>query len=246
MSTSASHPPSDQDSLRGALRAVVRAWPIILLCAAVAVGASRGYETQQDTTYEAAASLFFNQNSYQQAIAGGSPSDDIQLETQTAAQIIALPIIRQRAATRAGPDAARGARIRPATSDKSAVVSIRASSPNPGAAATVANAAAREYLSYRRELSAGSLRDVRDVLARQIRRAPTKDQRRALVAKLNNLAALQALTDQDVVVAQDAVGAAESGGSPLRSALIAVVLGVLVGAGIGMLRGPPRSTPRDE
>ena len=75
------------------------------------------------------------------------------------------------------------------------------------------------------------------VLGRQIDNANTRSERRTLVAKRNNLDALKALDDRAIQIAQRAGSAAgRNTENTKRIALIAGVLGALVGLGISLLR----------
>lgn len=241
MATDASLRYSDPESLRGAIRSIGRSWPIIILCAIVAVVATLAYSTREKSQYTAAVSLSLNNDPYQQVVAGGYNPVDAQRELQSAAAMIALPLIAQRVARRVGAPAAGSTSVAPMVSSQSDLFQIVATSPRPEDALSVANATGREFLRYRRQLSAQTLAAARQVLAHQISTAPTRGDRRVLLGKLNNLSTLKALQDSHIQILQRAVvGAQASSRHQVRTGLIALILGLLVGVSIALLRSPRR------
>ena len=126
---------------------------------------------------------------------------------------------------------------------------IVATGDDPRSPGLLANATAAAFLAYRDEMSANSLQEARQVLAQQIDGANTRNERRQLVAKRNNLDAMKALDDRAIQLAQRAgVPAAASNDDKVRIAVIAGVLGALVGIGIALLRAreplpPPLPDP---
>jgi uncharacterized protein involved in exopolysaccharide biosynthesis len=246
--TSPSYQQTDSDSLRAALSALVRSWWILLLCGAVAAGATLAYGDRDETaSYQASASLSFAQGSYGSVIAGASPNIDPARVVQTAADTLSLPVIGERLVRKLGNRVTAGSTIKPLfSSTKSDVLSIRATSPNPRSAALVANEAAHQYLEYRRLLVRQQLEPVRRILSEQIRSAPSTSFRRSIIAKRNNLEALEAIQDQQAIQVQSAtVPVATDGESTKRNVLIALVLGLVVGAAVALLRGPPPKKRED-
>jgi capsular polysaccharide biosynthesis protein len=230
----------EADSLRYTVRGLFRSWWIILLAAAVGAGAAIAYSETRPTSYQASASLLFNDAAYQQAVAGGYSPVDAQRRLRTSADVLRLPAVAERARRAA----ARQPGFRPgSTSVKtqfsldSNTMRVIATGSDPRSPALLANATADSFLGYRKEMSGQSLNEARSVLREQIANAPTKGERRSLVAKRNNLDAMKALDDQSIQISQRAnVPAATASKDTRRNALIAAVLGAIVGIAIGLLR----------
>ena len=241
----------EADSLRFTVRGILRSWWIIVLAAAVAAGAAIAYSQTRATTYQAATSLLFNDTAYQQAVAGGYSPVDAQRRLRTSADVLRLPAVAQRAqrAVRRQPGFHPGSTsVKTQFSLDSNTMRVIARGSDPRSPALLANATADAFLSYRKQMSAQSLNEARSVLRQQIAGAPTKAERRSLVAKRNNLDAMKALEDQSIQVSQRAVApAAAASQDTKRNALIALVLGALVGIAISLLRvrepAPPLHDP---
>jgi uncharacterized protein involved in exopolysaccharide biosynthesis len=237
-------PISDQDTLRGAVRAILRSWLIILLCAAAAVGGSLLYERDESTGYTATALIAFSQEQYQSVVAGGSGAVDAERQLAAAATLIALPDLRARVARAVGPAASRNTTIRPVVNMKASVIGIEATAASPRAAALVANTSADEYLRFRNELSKRNVSAARGRLTRQAADAPTRLERRALLGTRNNLDVARALNANNASIVQRAnAPVAQSVTSRKRTALIALALGAVVGIAIALFRGPKVQTP---
>jgi uncharacterized protein involved in exopolysaccharide biosynthesis len=242
----------EADSLRVTLRGIFRSWWIILIAAAVAVGGAIAYSTTRPATYQATASLLFNDAAYQQAVSGGGYSPvDAQRRLRTSADVLRLPAVAEQATRKlqgAPGFHPAGASVKTQFSLDSNTMRIVATARDTRSPALLANATADAFLAYRREMSASSLNEARSVLREQIANAPTKTERRALIAKRNNLDAMKALEDQSIQVSQRAVApAAAASQDTKRNALIALVLGALVGIAISLLRvrepAPPLHDP---
>ncbi len=242
---------SETDSLRGTLRGVLRSWPIILLAALIAAGGAVAYSLTRPISYETAASLLFNNPGYQQAVAGGYNPVDAQRRARTSADLIRLSAVADLAAQRLEnePDFhPASASVRPQYSSSSDTMQIVAKAPDRKSAALLANATAAAFLEYRKQTIRDSLQDARRVLRAQIKRAPTKAERRLLVGKRNNLDAMEALDNDGVQIVQPAaVPGVPIAQETVRNGLIAAVLGLLVGVAIALLRmrepEPPPSDP---
>ena len=230
----------EADTLRFSLRGLLRSLPIVVLCAAVAVGGAIAYAAKRPTTYRATASLLFNDAAYQQVVAGGYNPVDAQRRLKTSADVIRLPEVAQRAmreARRQPGFRAAGTSVKAEYSQDANTMRVVVTGRDRRSPALLANATATAFLAYRKEMSNNSLSEARAVLGKQIDTANTRAERRTLVAKRNNLDAMKALDDQQVQVAQRAThAAAPADQSTKRIALIAGVLGALVGIAISLLR----------
>jgi capsular polysaccharide biosynthesis protein len=239
----------EADSLRITFRGVLRSLPIIVLAAAIAVGGAIAYASRRPTTYRSTASLLFNDSAYQQAVAGGYNPVDAQRRLKTSADVIRLPAIADRAlreARRQPGFHAAGTHVKTEYSLDANTMRVIATGRDQRSPALLANATAAAFLANRREMGASSLSEARAVLDRQIAAANTRNERRTLVAKRNNLDTLKALDDRSIQLAQPARAAtAPSDDDTVRIAAIAGVLGALLGIGICLLRvrQPPPPSP---
>jgi uncharacterized protein involved in exopolysaccharide biosynthesis len=238
---------SEADSLRTAVWGVARSWYIVLIAALAAVGASLVYSDSRPTGYESAVSLTFEDAPFQQVVAGSSTPVDAPRRLNTAADLIRLPEVRRRVARRLRRDdrfRPAGSDVAPEFSSTSDILRIVARARDASSAALLANTTADVFLAYRRQLSERSLRETRRLLNEQIQAAPTRAERRALVAKRNNLDATQALDDKQIQIVQRGIPpAAAVSANKVRNAVIALVLGAALGIAIAMLRTPVPRAP---
>jgi uncharacterized protein involved in exopolysaccharide biosynthesis len=246
LTTSPSFQQADADSLRDGLRSVLRSWWIILICGVVAAGGALAYgDHDQEKSYSASATLSFTSGQYSNAIGVGSGVVDAPRILQNAAQTISLPVIGERVVEALGPRVTAGASIKPVFTTKTDFLSVTATTPVRANAAPVANAAAHAYLDYRDEVTARQVAPVRELLTKQARKARTAEARQAILVRRDTLDAYASVQNQQVVLAQEAVGpGASSTSNTKRNALIALVLGLVVGVAVSLLRGPPPK--RDE
>ena len=233
---------TEQDSLRAVLRAVRRSWWIIIICGGVALAGAVVATQRKPLRYDAVTSLLLVDNGYQQAIAGGyNPVDPTRRQATISALL--TPMLLQRAASRAGLAPAATYTVSTQQSANADVMGIRASTGHAGTAAALANATAHQLVLSLRRLDARELTEARAVLRNQIATARSANDRRALVAELNNLATLQALADQQIQIIQpaDIPASADSRGTT-RTGGIALVLGILFGVAVSLLRSRDPAT----
>jgi uncharacterized protein involved in exopolysaccharide biosynthesis len=227
-------------SLRWTVRGILRSWWIVLLAAAVAVGGAIAYSKTRPTTYQATTSLLFNDDAYQQSVAGGYNPIDAERRLKTSANVLGLPAVADKARQSLRDNPAfhpAGVSVNTQYSTDANTMKIVATGRDRRAPALLANATADAFLAYRSAMGAQSLQEARQVLKEQIAHANTKGERRLLVAKRNNLDAVKALNDQSIQVSQRAGALAPVASKhTLRNALIAGVLGALVGIAISLLR----------
>jgi uncharacterized protein involved in exopolysaccharide biosynthesis len=227
-------------SLRWTVRGILRSWWIVLLAAAAAVGGAIAYSKHQPTTYQATTSLLFNDDAYQQSVAGGYNPIDAERRLKTSANVLGLPAVAQNArqSLRNNPDfRPAGASVQTKYSTDANTMKIVATARDRRTPALLANATANAFLAYRSAMGSQSLQEARQVLKEQIAHANTKSERRLLVAKRNNLDAVKALNDQSIQISQRASAPAPQASKDIaRNGLIAGVLGALVGIGIALLR----------
>jgi capsular polysaccharide biosynthesis protein len=237
----------EADSLRFTVRGILRSWWIVVLAAVVAAGAAIAYSETRPASYQSSASLLFNDAAYQQAVAGGYSPVDAQRRLRTSADVLRLPAVAEQArnAVRNRPGVHPGTtKVKTQFSLDSNTMRVVATGSDPRSPAYLANATADAFLAYRKDMSARSLDEARRVLREQISNAPTKGERRALVAKRNNLDAMKAIDDQGIQISQRAtVPATVTSKDTRRNALIALVLGALVGVAISLLRVPKPAPP---
>lgn len=231
------------DSIAATLRALRRSWWIILICGIVAGGVGVAVTQTRPIRYQAQTYLLLAESGYQQAIAGGYAPADPQRQQATLNGLL-TPALLQSAATSAGVRGSQYYDVTTQVTANSNVMQLVATTGNAGSSAALANATADRLRAFLHRTDAAQLVGARAVLRRQIRATRNVSYRRALVAQRNNLNTLQALSDQQMQIIQPAsVPAQAVSPGTIRNGLIAVALGSLLGAALGLMRKPRAARP---
>lgn len=120
-------------------------------------------------------------------------------------------------------------------SENSDVIDITAITDNPRMSADIANAYAREYITYQREEDRNKVRDAQRVVERNIATSSPAE-RGGLIESLKNLKVLESLqTGNAEVVALAKPDPVASAPQPRQNGLIAAVVGLLFGAALAFL-----------
>jgi capsular exopolysaccharide synthesis family protein len=231
--------------LRSYLQILRRRKLLVLLAVLVAVGASLVSSFLQTPVYEAEAHLLLQPTSNMRSLfdqQGGSSLDPIR-ETATAIQVVQSAPVQDLVTKKIG----RAPRVSANVVGETNVVAVHARNTDPAAAARIANAYATSYVEFKRsqaideDLAASAQVKAKvDDLQRQIAALPDGTQRDALISQQSafkqTLDQLQVSTSLDNGGAQ-VVSPAATPGSPvepkkLRSAALALVLGLVLGVGI--------------
>jgi Mrp family chromosome partitioning ATPase len=222
-----------------------QAW-VIALCVIVAVGAAVAYTSTKDTKYVASSKLLLQQDDPTQTVFGGAGTyiDPIR-QRATNLDLVRSPRLAGRVARRLklkGPAAAEAyTGISAGAAGDSNIVTISVQKDSPRLASQLADAYAREYVEFRRDLARTrydqALADVRrQINALKARGAPA-DQLRALQRQATALQLYTGVRLSDATVVQETNGrAAEITPNWKRNIALAALLGLFIGLLIALLR----------
>jgi Mrp family chromosome partitioning ATPase/ElaB/YqjD/DUF883 family membrane-anchored ribosome-binding protein len=227
--------------LREYLAVVRRRWPVLLvalvLLPAVALASTAG----QEDRYEALSRVLLSQRNLADALAGvqSTPSvQDPERIADTQVQVARVPALALRvlqdvgANDRSPQDLLRNSTVE--AGGGSDVLTFSVTDADPSMAERLATAYAEQYTSYRGELETAAvkraIRDVSDTLERL--RAEGQESSgiyESLTDKQQQLRTIETLQTSNAVVLQRADTATQVQPTPLRSALVALAAGLLLG-----------------
>jgi heptosyltransferase-3 len=233
--------PYETDLNPSRLRALVlRRLPIVLVCVAVAVGVAIAYSLHAEKKYTATASLLFNNAPLSQQIAGlgttvasNSPS---QQDTNT--QLLKLGDLAQKTAAQVGHGLTSGevaGSISVTATGDTTVVTVASTLPSSTLAAAVANTYAKVFVSEQENGDHRYYESALNTVESQIAKLSPAEARGAqglaLQERAQSLATLAQLRTGSVSLAQAAaVPSGPSSPDTKRNVLLAVVLGLVLGA----------------
>jgi succinoglycan biosynthesis transport protein ExoP len=237
---------TDAEAIGTTLRAVVRSWPIIVLSAVVAVIAAVAFSETRAQQYSATATLLFGDGAYEQLLLGYNPVD-AQRRSQTSADLISLSRVARAAADQLGDTNASEvlSQVEANASETSDLLQVTATAPTARAASRTANAVADAYLAMRRELNESTVEQTREKLRSEEAASDSRAARRQLETQFTQLDLLSKLQDQQLRIVEPATVPGEPlPSNTVRNALIALLLGLLVGIAVALARGtPPARAP---
>jgi capsular exopolysaccharide synthesis family protein len=235
LQTPADSPDDGRAGPRAFLDFVRRRWLLILIPVIVVPAAALAFSLRQAEEYTANASLLFQDS-------GGSTlaSDDPTREAATNVKLLEVGVLKERVERKYGP-AIAGADIKVVAEEDSNLVTMEAVASSPETASRAANAYAREYAAYRRDIVRQDLQSKDERLADQIAGLPAtkrgRQDRRTLVRRLRRLRLAEGNVATDVRVVRTATPpASPSAPKPMRNTLIGLFAGLLIGLGIAALR----------
>lgn len=206
-----------------------------MLCGIIALAAGLGVDSQASKTYEATTYVLLNPNNFEQAVAGGyNPTTSA---TQIATTVALLTPQREAvAAEQAGIRSGGTYSVAVNSGAISNVITVVGSANDPREAAALADAAAEQMISVEKLSNATALQTARATVRQQLAGARRAD-KRPLASELNSFATLEALDNQSLQIIERAtIPSAPSGTSKTRIGALALVLGLVLGAGIALLR----------
>lgn len=240
----------DTDNGRLDARAIAamlrRRLAVILLCALAVPASAFAFSVLQPTSYTATASLLFRDPELDQKLFGTSlisGSTDPAREAATNVKLVALDAVAERTAAKIGG----GARpeqvtqsVEVAAEGDSDVVSVTATAPRAEEAATLANTFGSEYIAFRRGADRSSIDEARRLVGQQLTALAPEEREgprgRSLAERYEQLAVFGALQTGNAELVQRArPPSSASSPQPLRNAAMGAVLGLLLGAGLGLL-----------
>lgn len=193
--------------------------------------------------YEASADVLLNRQA--QSISGiENPTlrEPVRM-IKTQAQLARLPVVARRVVRAARLDDRSGyAFLAQSAVDADGATDLfrfRVADPNPEIAETLATEYARQYIQYRAELDTDALRKAVAALSAQIRRLRNTGAGTALYAPLvekrQELETALTLQTSNASLVRPADGAGQIAPRPMRSATLALMLGLAIGLGLAFL-----------
>ncbi len=238
---------SDELPLHDFLRALRRRLPMVLGAAIAIATAALVFSLRAEKQYTATAKLLFRDPGFDQRLFGSSilaPSQDPDREAATNVGLVSLDTITRRTAREL-----RGSGLTPTelrdkvevTSEgRSDVVALMATDREPTFASRLANTMAEQYIEFRRAADRSKItnaialvRQQLEALSPEQRVGPDGQSVKERIEQLGILASLQTGNAELVQPAQTPRTA--SSPRPLRNAVVAFLLGLLVGALLAVL-----------
>ena len=223
---------------------------MIIVIAIVALPAGAiAYSLNAEDQYTATAKLLFRDPGFDQKLLGGpvlAPSVDPAREAATNIGLVSLDTVAAQAANAPAirPRALSASEIRDkvtvAGQGQSNVVAVSAVDHDPAFAARLANTISRRYIIFRRDADRGKIDQALRLVQRQLaglstaqREATQGRSLRQQVDQLRVLAALQTGNAELVQKAEPPLTA--SSPKPLRNAILALILALVIGVGLALL-----------
>jgi receptor protein-tyrosine kinase len=229
--------------VRGLLRLLRDQWWIVLLCLLVAGAVAAAYLTTRDTKWEAQSALLLVQDDPNVAIAPvGSQFIDPVRQRATDLELVTSPAVGSRVARRLNrkPRQPLPGTVQTSASGDSNIIRITAKSDKPLEAIGLANAFAVEYINFRRDSARArysrALNDVQSRLSRLGSVPGSSAEVARLKAQARQLALLRSLKLGDAELVQRAAGALELKRDRVRTIILALLFGLLLGLGLAVLR----------
>ncbi|MGH3134083.1 MAG: P-loop NTPase [Gaiellaceae bacterium] len=193
--------------------------------------------------YEASADVLLNRQA--QGISGiedPTLTEPVRM-IKTQAQLARLPVVAFRVVDAAGLDDRNGyAFLAQSGVDAEGTTDLfrfRVRDPDPEIAETLATEYARQYIRYRAELDTDALRNTVAALTARIRRLRSAGAGTALYASLvekrQELETALSLQTSNASLVRPADGAGQIAPRPMRSATLALMLGLVIGLGLAFL-----------
>ena len=217
---------------------------LVLAVVIACVGASLAVSLTSEKEYTAESSLLLRDPGFARTLFGSDLFEggvDPERVTSTKIAVIESPAVTQRvedvvSARFPGTDVAGAVEVEP--NENSDVVTITATTDDPGKAAAIANAYANQYIAYQRELDRAKVQSAQQLVRRNLDALPPEStsERAGLQDSLEQLTVLEALqTGNADVVARATPPDEASAPKPLRNGVLAGFLGLLLGMGAALL-----------
>jgi receptor protein-tyrosine kinase len=226
---------------------------LVILLVAIAFGAiALGLSLLQSKQYSSTAELLFRNPNYAQSIFGSGAAieaTDPSREAATNAKLVGLNVVARRTAKKLGDITSEEVAnsVEASAVGEAELVAVTAKASSPLRAAVIANTFARQFIAFRAEADKSKLLEAQQLAETELARLTVAEQEGARgqslsrgAARLGILASLQ--TGNAELVQPANIPKSPSSPRPARNALIAAVLGLLVG--IGLLVFLERLNPR--
>jgi len=225
------------------LRVLRERWLVVLICPLITVAIAVVYVERQQKEYTAVAKIKFSTNSLPSQVAGVASNQTIDPEGEKATNVelvttppVAALVVKSLRLKLTAEEVLGQVSASDPQSDS--IVDISVTDSDPAQAAAIANAFATQYVSYSESQNLGQLVKGEQLITQQIEKLPTTDtvdraNLRALYQKLLLLQSVQ--TGNAQVVSNAAVPTSPSSPKKTDTALIALVVGGLLGIGFAFM-----------
>jgi succinoglycan biosynthesis transport protein ExoP len=227
-----------------AVRALRRRLWVVLACLVIVPAAAGAVSLAKDKEYKATASLLFRQPKIDEVVAAGTVFADISDPNRFAVtnlELMKLDAVASRAAERLGLNAREVSKsIKISPKGQSDVAGVTATASRPGDAARRANTYADAYIAMRERSDHSLIRTNIALLQREFDQLPRQDKEGEAGGIIQDRINRLELLDEVKLGGIQLVDAARPPSSPaaprpLRSSLIGLALGALLGLGLALL-----------
>jgi capsular exopolysaccharide synthesis family protein len=222
-----------------------RFW-VILLCVVVVAGAAFGLSALQTKEYSASASLLFRNPGFAEELFGTTQlatSSDPSREAATNQWLVGLKVVGNQTAEKFSKltpkEVSNMVSVSPAAGEANAV-DVTATSSDPQQAENVANAFARQFITFRASTERAKLTQAKRLAEESFDRLSPAEQEgprgEALSKGAEKLGILASLQTGDAELVQPAeLPTKASSPKPMRNAVLGAMLGLLIGIAVAFL-----------
>lgn len=238
------------------LRRTLSQWWLIAICALVAGAAGYFMSHRKTPMYSASTTIQLNEVDLAQVFLGQylqQQGQDAENKSATNAKLVVYPRVREAASRALGGDPSAddlSSMVSAAAQPDTTLIDINAQSDDPAEAARIADAMREAFIEIRRQAAVGQFNDAKTSLSAQLAQLP-ESQRESQSAillrdRIQQVDTLRSVSNGGVETVQTArVPTAAISPNPKRSAILAFILGGLLGTGIALLRARMDDRIRD-
>jgi uncharacterized protein involved in exopolysaccharide biosynthesis len=241
-------PSQDRTPLSSAIAIARRNLVLLVVCITAVPGAALVFSLAQDKEYTASASLLFRDPGLDQKLFGSSFFEEAEDPARAAATNLRLVSLREVAERTAQSLDTPGItadvieqQVEVSPEGESDIIAVGAVADDPQLAARIANSFARKYIDFRREADRAKVREAQQLVQARLDELSSEElvdtAGRSLRERSRELEILAALQTGNAELVQRA-RPPESASAPLlkRNVAVGILLGVLLGAGLALLR----------
>ncbi len=236
---------SETVELADYLRVIRERWWVIIAAVVIVLAASVVVSLIQTPQYRASARLLYQDNNFDQALFGSQlfSSSSQDREVLTAAALVKLEPVAEAVKETLGTDMTSTSLLGMVTVDSESstnIITIDAVSADPDQAATVANAFAEQFIAFRQSTNRATVAAAREMVKEQLDTLSEADAESAyglmLKEKYESLRILESMENGGFTLVEQATPPL-SPFSPqsVRNAILAVIIGLVLGLGLAFL-----------
>jgi polysaccharide biosynthesis transport protein len=218
------------EALKDVLR---RARPLILLLLVLGIVAGNGISHLRGPEYQAEARVLLTTTDLASVVTGAQPVFvDPQLVENQALALATSPTLYERVEQKTGGDLGDASELEAMTevsSSSDGILVFTTTSDDPDRAVDVVNAVADEFIVWRAELTATSIRSAISEVTRQLSNAPVDSVRRTtLQERLDDLQLLDTLNTGNTQSVEEANEAVKTSPAPVRDSVLGAAIGLII------------------